>query len=901
MAGIKDYSSTAANNTSVGGVSIAEGMLPSNINNAFRAVAADIREWYNDSQWVIYGDGDGAHTFAYASGTSFTVNGANVTAIYEAGRRIKVVASTPGTIFGTISSSSFSTNTTVNVTWDSGNLSSESLVVYIAALSKSNSSIPGGSIGTTQIADDSVSTAKIQADSINGSKIANDSIDSEHYVDGSIDTAHIGADQITNAKIADNQIDSEHYVDGSIDTAHIADSQVTTAKIADDAITAGKIADAVLVTAAEHAGHTPDEVTILTTAGSDARYFRQDSSETIASGNTWSAGDTHVATTAAIDARIIDLVDDVGGFVPVANETSFPNANPDVNNGAGTIVSVTTLGSTHTANGSGVVSISNGTVGNSTVTLNGCGASASLPSGFGILVETTSTLNTYTFVRLIPKATEVTTVAGKATQIGLLGTSDAVADMNTLGTSQTVSDMNTLAAISGLNTLASNSANITTAVNNLSSINNFAEVYRIASSAPTSSLNSGDLYFDTSSDTLKVYGGSGWQNAGSSVNGTSARFKYVATSNQTSFSGNDADGNTLAYDSGYIDVYLNGVHLDPTDYTASSGSSVVLASGAATGDILYIVGFGTFNVAAINAANISSGTLNDARLPTTMAGKTLTTATVTGTINANTLVARGDGSSADGKITLNCSQNSHGVAIKAPPHSAAQSYTLTLPSSITNGYYLKTDGSGNLSFAEVPQPTVPTVANVSQTIAPASATTINITGTNFSGIPIVQFVKSDTGAITSSNTVSLTNATTLSVNCTLASGTYYVRIELENGRAARSTNAIITASTAPSFSTGAGSIGTFAGNFSGTLFTIAGSSDSTVAFSETTSVLTGAGVTLNSSTGALTTSDFGASSTTPTTYTFTIRLTDAEGQTTDREFSLTSQFYTGSSGGGQFN
>ena len=899
MAGIKDYSSTAANNTSVGGVSIAEGMLPSNINNAFRAVAADIREWYNDSQWVIYGDGDGAHTFAYASGTSFTVNGANVTAIYEAGRRIKVVASTPGTIFGTISSSSFSTNTTVNVTWDSGNLSSESLVVYIAALSKSNSSIPGGSIGTTQIADDSVSTAKIQADSINGSKIANDSIDSEHYVDGSIDTAHIGADQITNAKIADNQIDSEHYVDGSIDTAHIADSQVTTAKIADDAITAGKIADAVLVTAAEHAGHTPDEVTILTTAGSDARYFRQDSSETIASGNTWSAGDTHVATTAAIDARIIDLVDDVGGFVPVANETSFPNANPDVNNGAGTIVSVTTLGSTHTANGSGVVSISNGTVGNSTVTLNGCGASASLPSGFGILVETTSTLNTYTFVRLIPKATEVTTVAGKATQIGLLGTSDAVADMNTLGTSQTVSDMNTLAAISGLNTLASNSANITTAVNNLSSINNFAEVYRIASSAPTSSLNSGDLYFDTSSDTLKVYGGSGWQNAGSSVNGTSARFKYVATSNQTSFSGNDADGNTLAYDSGYIDVYLNGVHLDPTDYTASSGSSVVLASGAATGDILYIVGFGTFNVAAINAANISSGTLNDARLPTTMAGKTLTTATVTGTINANTLVARGDGSSADGKITLNCSQNSHGVAIKAPPHSAAQSYTLTLPSSITNGYYLKTDGSGNLSFAEVPQPTVPTVANVSQTIAPASATTVNITGTNFSGIPIVQFIKSDTGAITSSNTVSLTNATTLSVNCTLASGTYYVRIELENGRAARSTNAIITASTAPSFSTGAGSLGTFAGNFSGTLFTIAGSSDSTVAFSETTSVLTGAGVTLNSSTGALTTSDFGASSTTPTTYTFTIRLTDAEGQTTDREFSMTSSF--GATGGGQFN
>ena len=131
MAGIKDYSSTAANNSSVGGVSIAEGMLPSNINNAFRAVTADIREWYNDAQWVIYGDGDAAHTFAYVSATSFTVAGSDVTTFYHAGRRIKAVGSSTGTIVGTISSSSFSSNTTVNVTWDSGSLQSETLVIYV--------------------------------------------------------------------------------------------------------------------------------------------------------------------------------------------------------------------------------------------------------------------------------------------------------------------------------------------------------------------------------------------------------------------------------------------------------------------------------------------------------------------------------------------------------------------------------------------------------------------------------------------------------------------------------------------------------------------------------------------------------------------------------------------------
>ena len=60
MAGIKDYSTTQANNTDLNGISVAKGMLPSNLNNAIRALMKNTREWYNDSQWVIYGDGDGA-------------------------------------------------------------------------------------------------------------------------------------------------------------------------------------------------------------------------------------------------------------------------------------------------------------------------------------------------------------------------------------------------------------------------------------------------------------------------------------------------------------------------------------------------------------------------------------------------------------------------------------------------------------------------------------------------------------------------------------------------------------------------------------------------------------------------------------------------------------------------
>ena len=267
---IKDYSTTQANNTTLNSIDVNEGMLPSNLNNAIRALMKNTRDWFNDAQWIEYGDGSGSYTAAYASGTSFTIAGVDVTSIYHAGRRIKITASTPGTIFGTIASSSFSTNTTVNVTFDSGSLSNEAISnVYIAALSKTNNSIPEGVISTATLVDGSVTTAKIAADAVNGSKIADDSIDSEHYVDGSIDTAHIADAQITTAKItdanvttakiaadaidgtkiADDSINSEHYVDGSIDTAHIADSQVTLAKLASNSVNSSKIVDDSIVNA----------------------------------------------------------------------------------------------------------------------------------------------------------------------------------------------------------------------------------------------------------------------------------------------------------------------------------------------------------------------------------------------------------------------------------------------------------------------------------------------------------------------------------------------------------------------------------------------------------------------------------------------------------------------------
>ena len=199
-------------------------------------------------------------------------------------------------------------------------------------------------------------------------------------------------------------------------------------------------------------GTSSSDTQVYSAKRAEERFYGKDTLGEIQSGETWSSTDDKVATTAAIDARVIDLVDDVGGFVPIANELSFPNANPDVNNGTGTLISIKALSTAYTSNGSGTFTIANGTLGNSTVTITGATASTTFAAGFGMILETTTTLNTYTFHRLVPKATEVTTVAGNTSNI------------NTVATN--ISNVNTVAGISSnVTTVAGISSNVTTVAN----------------------------------------------------------------------------------------------------------------------------------------------------------------------------------------------------------------------------------------------------------------------------------------------------------------------------------------------------------------------------------------------------------------------------------------------------
>ena len=298
-----------------------------------------------------------------------------------------------------------------------------------------------------------VASANIVDGTIVHSDIATGTLDNRYYTETELDAGQLDNRYFTEPELNAGQLNNQYYTETELNAGQLDNRYYTETELNPAANAGANVLDARYYTETE----------------AESLFLRQDSTETIASGDTWSGTNAKVATTAAIDARIIDLLDDVGGFVPLANETSFPTANPDINNGAGTVVSVKAV-STNLTPSSGTVTIANGAGTGNTVTITG--VTSVIPQGFGMILETTSTLHTYTFHRLQAKATEITTVA-------------------------------------------SNITNVVAAGANVVDINNFADLYQISGSAPTqrvdgTSLQDGDLWFDNSSDNLRVYDGTNW-------------------------------------------------------------------------------------------------------------------------------------------------------------------------------------------------------------------------------------------------------------------------------------------------------------------------------------------------------------------------------------------------------
>ncbi len=146
-------------------------------------------------------------------------------------------------------------------------------------------------------------------------------------------------------------------------------------------------------------------------------------------------------------------------------------------------------------------------------------------------------------------------------------------------------------------------------------------------------------------------------------------FKYVATASQTAFTGADFNGAILAFSGNDVDVYLNGVHLDSTDYTPSNGDTITLASGATASDELVIRAYRAFTVTD-TVSKASGGTFS---------GEITAPQFQTTNTTVDTAVFRTNGQTVDQDTTIGATKN----ALAIGPLTIDASTTITVNGNLT--------------------------------------------------------------------------------------------------------------------------------------------------------------------------------------------------------------------------
>ena len=142
----------------------------------------------------------------------------------------------------------------------------------------------------------------------------------------------------------------------------------------------------------------------------------------------------------------------------------------------------------------------------------------------------------------------------------------------------------------------------------------------------------GALYFNSTSNEMRVYDGANWIAASSAGGASMLEYLYIATAGQTAFSGSDQNSNTLSYTAANLIVIVNGVVLEPSvDYTATNGLTVTLTDAAALNDEIHIIAFKSFTTADMVSAT-NGGTFGN---NITVNGNITVTGTVDGVDIAN--------------------------------------------------------------------------------------------------------------------------------------------------------------------------------------------------------------------------------------------------------------------------
>ena len=518
--------------------------------------------------------------------------------------------------------------------------------------------VTNSGISTAKLADSAVTTAKLADSNVTTAKIADTNVTTGKLADSAVTTVKVADNAITSAKIADGTIIAGDIAADAVTTVKILDSNVTTAKIADLNVTTGKVADGAITDAKLASGidgakltsgsvpstaladadlqtlagaqtgaaaafaaltaaevgtldgitSTTAELNILDGVTADANEInRLDGITTSTSELNQLAGKTitgtltpgntnDIPTSSAVNNWVIGLVDALGGFVAIANEVSFPNSNPDPSDNPGTVVSVADAGGL-VINGSGT-STSAQTVSGSTVTITGFPSSlysTTLPTGMGLQVQTTATLNTYTYHKIIAREEDIIQLSDD--------------------------------------------------------INDFFARYRVGTTNPTIDLDAGDLFFNTTTGKMLVYDGTttSWEEVQSIGN-----FFINTLSSSAGTGGGSASFNGTAYRftlsnpplfAQQLLVSINGVVQKPNSGTsqpaegfAIDGNDIVFSQAPVTSSPFFIITMGsTVNIGTPSDDTVSTAKIQNGAVTTAKLGSNLTVDLGSGTAAAPSL------------------------------------------------------------------------------------------------------------------------------------------------------------------------------------------------------------------------------------------------------------------------
>ena len=368
---------------------------------------------------------------------------------------------------------------------------------------------------------------------------------------------------------------------------------------------------------------------------------------------------TKFPTSAAVVNFVANQIAPVGGLEVIADEDSFPATQPV----SGVVISISNADGLVINNAGEASNARTVGSGSDNVTIKNFPASLrnqTLAPNLGLLVSSTGASQEYNYHKLLAKETDV------------LQLSD--------------------------------------------DINDFNNRYRVENTLPAandSSNHDGDLVYAKDVGKIYVYSGDYNGTPVGSFGEVQSIGNFFISTLSPAFNGSLQDFTITNAPSSAEQIILsiNGVIQKPNAGTSTpsegfalSGNTIKLAAAPASGTDYFAVVIGsTVNIGTpsnntVTSAILQNGSVIEAKLGS--GAVTRTKLNLVSTSSAPGLEVKGDGSS-DGYLQLNCSQNSHGIKLKPPPHSASQSYTLTFPSNIVSGQFLTTDANGNLSWAAV--------------------------------------------------------------------------------------------------------------------------------------------------------------------------------------------------------